>query len=104
MVPVSGIIHIVLITWRPAPRATAGADAEALVDRHLPGIPGVLQVDRGVSVSPEGLEGGFDWALVVRFEDEAALRAYLPHPEHQVVGAFLREHADRLVVFDLPAR
>ena len=97
----SQIVHVVLIEWH------AGADpaaAEALVDRNLRPLPGVLTLERGPSVSTEGLESGFDWALVIRFADEDALAAYLPHPDHVVVGRHLQEHAARLVVFDVAAR
>lgn len=94
------VTHVVLVEWSGASRA---AEAEALVDAHLPHVPGVLRIDRGGSISGEGLEGGFDWLLVVRFADEPALAAYLPHPEHRPVAAFLGAHAARIVVFDTAA-
>ena len=55
----------------------------------------------GPSVSPEGLEGGFDWALVVRFRDAAARDAYLPHPAHQPVADHIGARSARVVVFDV---
>lgn len=96
----SAVVHVVLVDW------SDGADpdeADRLVDRHLAPLPGVLEIDRGPSVSTEGLESGFDWALVIRFVSADALAAYLPHPEHVVVGSYLQQHAARLVVFDLTA-
>ena len=94
------VVHVVLVEWAEG-RDGAGAEAEALVDRHLPSIPGVLTVDRGPSVSTEGLESGFDWALVVRFESAEAVAAYLPHPDHVVVGRHIGDHSARVVVFDV---
>lgn len=94
------VVHVVLVEWTsPDP----GSEADALVDRRLRSLPGVLAVDRGPSVSTEGLESGFDWALVIRFADRRALADYLPHPDHQVVGRYLQQHSARLVVFDVAA-
>lgn len=96
----SEIVHVVLVEWR---EGVDPAVADALVDRHLAPLPGVLTIDRGPSVSTEGLESGYDWALVIRFADAAALAAYLPHPEHVIVGQHLQGSSARLVVFDLAA-
>ena len=49
----------------------------------------------------EGLEGGFDWMLTVRFRDRAALAGYLPHPEHRPVAEFIGAASARVVVFDV---
>ena len=96
------LVHVVLVDWGAA--AEAAQEADDLVDRHLLALPGIVTLDRGGSVSGEGLESGFDWALVIRFESEQALADYLPHPEHRIVGDHLQRHAARLVVFDLAAR
>ena len=97
------LVHVVLVDWAETAPADVAEEATALVDRHLRPLPGIVSLERGGSVSGEGLESGFEWALVIRFADEEALAAYLPHPEHQVVGRFLQEHSARLVVFDLAA-
>jgi hypothetical protein len=49
-------------------------------------IPGILSITFGADNSPEGLQKGFTHAFSVDFTDAAARDAYLPHPEHQVVG------------------
>jgi len=92
------VTHVVLVEWA---HEIDSAELSRLVATHLPRIAGVRAVDEGRSVSPEGLEGGFDWGMVVSFADETARDGYLEHPEHAVVGAFLREHSRRIVVFDL---
>jgi hypothetical protein len=96
------IVHVVLLQWA-APEDGSAERADALVEQNLAPLPGIVSLDHGPSVSGEGLEDGFDWALVIRFESEQALADYLPHPDHQVVGGFLGEHSRRLVVFDLAA-
>lgn len=94
------VTHVVLVQWAEGRDA---AEAERLVDANLRTLPGVLRLDRGPSVSTEGLEDGFDWALVIGFESEQALADYLPHPDHVVVGRHLQQASLRLVVFDLAA-
>jgi hypothetical protein len=97
------VVHVVLVEWA-VEQEGAQAEAERLVDANLPNLPGVLAVDRGASISGEGLESGLDWALVIRFESEQALADYLPHPDHAVVGRHLGDSSSRVVVFDLASR
>lgn len=94
----AGTTHVVLVEWSDA---GASAEADALCREHLPRIDGVESVRSGESVSTEGLEGGFDWMLVVRFRDRAALEGYLPHEEHQPVAEYIRGASSRVVVFDI---
>jgi hypothetical protein len=49
-------------------------------------IPGILAITCGKDTSPEGLQKGFTHGFTVDFVDAAARDAYLPHPDHQVVG------------------
>lgn len=49
-------------------------------------IPGILSISCGQDNSPEGLQRGFTHGFTVDFSDAAARDAYLPHPDHQVVG------------------
>lgn len=92
------VTHIVLVDWSSADPAARAAE---LVDLHLPRIPGVAGVARGASSSPEGLESGYDWALVVEFDSVDARDVYLTHPEHEPVSAFLGANAARILVFDV---
>ncbi|WP_375388803.1 Dabb family protein [uncultured Amnibacterium sp.] len=98
------IVHVVLVEWAAEAPPDVARQAEAVVDANLVALPGVLTVERGGSISGEGLEDGFDWALVIRFASEQALADYLPHPDHRVVGGLLQASSRRLVVFDVAAR
>jgi len=95
------IVHIVLI------ELSAGISEEErnLVRRTARSlastIPGIERVEEGGSVSPEGLEHGFDYALVITFRDAQARDAYLPHPDHQILAGQISRHAKRVIVFDL---
>lgn len=95
----AGTTHVVLVGWDGTDGRSAEADA--LAAEHLVRIDGVESVRSGASVSTEGLEGGFDWMLVVRFRDRQALEGYLPHPEHQPVAEYIRGASTRVVVFDI---
>jgi hypothetical protein len=52
-------------------------------------IDGILDISTGVDCSPEGLQRGNTHGFTVDFIDAAARDAYLPHPEHQKVGAMI---------------
>jgi hypothetical protein len=101
MAETTEVLHVVLAEWNEG--ADAADEATRLSAEHLTRIDGVLSVSSGPSISGEGLEGGFDWMLVVRFRDRAALDAYLPHPEHLPVAGFLGDSAARVVVVDIAA-
>ncbi|HEX7834787.1 MAG TPA: Dabb family protein [Pseudolysinimonas sp.] len=92
------LVHVVLIEWASP---IDGVELSRLIDERLRGLPGVLSIAEGASVSPEGLEGGFDWGMVVTFNGAAARDAYLVDPDHAVVARFLTANAARVTVFDL---
>ena len=99
------IRHIVLL--RPASQATP-ASVKAALDgvAALKGVvSGILGVQLGPNVSPEGLGQGYTQGFVVDFTNAAARDAYLPHPEHQKAGAALVAVAEGgvagILVFDL---
>jgi hypothetical protein len=101
MAETTEVLHVVLAEWNDGVDATARSTE--LSDEHLTTIDGVLSVSSGPTVSGEGLEGGFDWMLVVRFRDAAARDGYLPHPSHQPVATYLGDASARVVVFDVAA-
>jgi hypothetical protein len=95
-----GLLHIVLVEWAAIDESTIRSIREAargLAEQ----IPGITSITEGPSVSPEGLEDGLDWGMIVAFTDADARDAYLPHPQHQVVADLLRRHSARVVVFDV---
>ncbi|MFE1664948.1 Dabb family protein [Microbacterium sp. P02] len=99
----SPVVHIVLVRWK---REVSSAvldelteGAHALADA----VPGVVDVACGPNTSPEGLAGGFDWALVVDFVSSAARDDYLPHPAHRPVAELITQWAEQVVVFDVAA-
>ena len=52
-------------------------------------IAGITAITFGADNSPEGLQKGFTHGFSVDFVSAAARDAYLPHPQHQKVGAMI---------------
>ena len=95
------VVHIVLTQWRGDAPSESIAQMRELIRRFSAEIPGIVSVVEGPSVSPERLEGGFEWALVVTFESAAARDGYLDHPTHLPVAALIGECAEHVIVFDV---
>lgn len=77
------IEHLVLIQWKS--EASPEAITQAMDGlRALRGqISGILDLTCGANFNSRAQ--GYTHALVIRFEDKAALDAYNPHPAHQKV-------------------
>ena len=84
--------HIVFYRMKPG---TSEGDENRLIDearRRLPHIPGVRNLRAGKSFG--GPEKGYSVALVMDFQDAAALEAYRVNADHQ---QFVKEIAEPLV-------
>ncbi len=97
------VVHVVLIRWKPEVGQAALEELTELTGAFADAIPGVLAVHCGPNTNPEGLGGGFDWALIVSFASSSARDDYLPHPAHQPVAQMISQLADQVVVFDVDA-
>jgi len=97
------VVHVVLVAWKADATDDIPMRAAAIAERFTDEIPGVLDVVQGPSVSPEGLEQGFEWGLVIDLADADARDGYLPHPVHRELADLIEANADRIAVFDLEA-
>jgi hypothetical protein len=100
------IEHIVLLKLKDGVTAEqTRAVHEGLIALQKNGaIPGMETITSGYNNSPEGKNQGFEWGFTIRFTDEAARDAYLPHPDHKELGAtFIRPIAEEVFVFDYEA-
>ncbi|WP_425561292.1 Dabb family protein [Microbacterium deminutum] len=105
---IRGILDIPLtiigaIRWKPEVSRAALEDLADMAGTFSGTNPGVLAVHCGPSTSPEGLEGGFEQALIVNFASSSARDDYLPHPAHQPVAQLISRWAEEVVVFDVDA-
>ena len=87
------IRHILLLRPRPD---VAPAEIDEVFGRIREvgaRLPGALDVTFGPSRSPEDLERGYQYGLVVDFRDWDSLRAYAEDDEHRAVGAVIQSLA-----------
>lgn len=78
------IEHIVLLKLKDGtPEESVARMIEGLKGLQSK-VPGILAVSVGTNFSERSK--GFTHGLVMRFEDKAALEAYLPHPAHEAVA------------------
>ncbi|WP_088101968.1 Dabb family protein [Halalkalibacter urbisdiaboli] len=52
-------------------------------------LSGIVEIHAGLNVAEKSKE--YQVVLSVRFEDQAALEAYVANAEHQAVAAYIRE-------------
>ena len=93
--------HIVLLKLKSDVTST---QLDALPDalmKMMDEIPGIESITAGSNNSPEGKSQDYSYGFIVRFTDEAARDAYLPHPFHQkVAGEKIRPLVEDVLVFD----
>jgi heme-degrading monooxygenase HmoA len=93
------ITHVVLLN----PKTEVSADEIASVLDHVRGlqkdIPGIVETRVGKNLSPN--HQGYTYGFVMRFVDEEHLKAYAPHPAHQVVSRELRAMCENIIDFDI---
>src|SRR5947209_18095099 len=88
------ISHVVLLQ----PKAEVTEEEITKILSHVQGlqarIPGILEtrVGKNLSVNHQGYVYGF----VMRFVDEEHLKAYAPHPAHQVVSEELQNMCESM--------
>jgi Stress responsive A/B Barrel Domain len=97
------VVHVVLVRWGAGITPAALKELSVTASAFVQTIPGVLAVHCGANTSPEGLGGGFDWALIVSFSSREARDGYLPHPAHQPIAEQISRLADEVVVYDVDA-
>lgn len=61
-------------------------DSFKALKNHLTGI---VEIQAGLNFAEKSKE--YQVVLSIRFEDKAALEAYISNPEHQAVAAYIRE-------------
>lgn len=91
-----------IVAWKLAAEDAAERRAQATkIADDLMALRGVVPSIIDISVGPDILGGGnWDVALVADFADAAALDAYMTHPDHQAVVAYVRSVVQDRVAVD----
>ncbi|MBK4349004.1 Dabb family protein [Lacisediminihabitans changchengi] len=82
-----------VVSWKLAAEDTATkAEQSAQIAAALQTLPPVIPEIQSLTVASNSVdvEGNWDVVLIADYADEAALRTYIDHPEHQKVAGFIR--------------
>jgi len=81
------VFHVFAFQWKPG-TSDAQKDRAAKDIAAFQGlIPGLLQTHVGANISPRGK--GYTFGGIMQFKDKASLDAYVQHPAHQALLAWL---------------
>jgi hypothetical protein len=104
--PTPPITHVVLI-WLKTPGDPAAREKVIDASKTFVGIPGVVSVRFGEALPSTRpvVDSSFDVAVVIRFTDEEALRAYDQHPTHKkAVDEVLKPLSAKVQIYDIKER
>lgn len=88
------LTHIVWWTLKPEADGRTAAQNAALLKERMEALAGRIPSLKDISVGVTVLGSSTEEAglvLVSRHDDAEGLAAYIAHPEHQAVGAVLKE-------------
>ena len=93
------ITHVVLL--QPKHEVTDNEITVALnhVRALQDAIPGIIEIQVGKNMST--YNQGYTHGFVMRFVDAEHLKAYAPHPAHQVVSQELQRISQKIIDFDI---
>ncbi|MGI8792783.1 MAG: Dabb family protein [Acidimicrobiales bacterium] len=94
------IRHIVFFKFAEDAAAVA-AEGKAKLESLVGKVPQIRALEAGVNVVEA--DRAYDLALTVTFDSVDDLDAYGVHPEHQIVGGWLRERSVSIVACDYEA-
>lgn len=96
-------VHHIVLMWQKLPGNPTHRKQLIEAGQKFADIPGVKSVSAGRAILSDRdiVDDSFDVALVLSFEDKAALQTYLDHPDHlQAVTDTLQPLVDKIVVYD----
>src|ERR1017187_5411096 len=83
----ASVFHVFAFQWKEG-TSEAQKDRAAKEIACFQGlIPGLLQTHVGANISPRGK--GYTFGGIMQFKDKASLDAYVQHPAHQALLAWL---------------
>jgi hypothetical protein len=106
--PEAGQVEHVVLIWLKAQGNPAQRDQIVAATKDFQkSIPGILSISAGTALPSDRpvVDDSFDIALVMRFENQAALASYEKHPVHvKAVTEVLKPLAGRILVYDSAVR
>lgn len=81
------VFHVFAFQWKSSASDAQKEKAAKDITEFQGEIPGLLQTHVGPNISPRGK--GYTFGGVMQFKDQAALDAYVQHPAHRALLAWL---------------
>jgi hypothetical protein len=81
------VFHVFAFQWKPGTSDAQKQRAAKEIGAFQGVIPGLLQTHAGPNISPRGK--GYTFGGIMQFKDQASLDAYVQHPAHQALLAWL---------------
>jgi len=81
------VFHVFAFQWKPGTSEAQKQKAAKDIAAFQGQIPGLLQTHVGPNISPRGK--GYTFGGIMQFKDQASLDAYVQHPAHQALLAWL---------------
>lgn len=88
----ASVFHVFAFQWKPGTSEAQKNRAAKDIAAFQGVIPGLLQTHVGPNISPRGK--GYTFGGIMQFKDQASLDAYVQHPAHQALLAWLRPLID----------
>lgn len=82
-----GVFHVFAFQWKPDASESQKDRAAKDIAAFQGQIPGLLETHVGPNISPRGKS--YTFGGIMRFKDQASLDAYVQHPAHQALLAWL---------------
>jgi stress responsive alpha/beta barrel protein len=93
------LTHIVLLQPKPETTVEQITTAFDHVKALQEAISGIIDIQAGRNMSNSNQ--GYTYGFVMRFVDNDRLKAYAPHPAHQVVSEELQRICQKIIDFDI---
>jgi Stress responsive A/B Barrel Domain len=90
----ASVFHVFAFQWKEGVSQAQKDKAEKEIAAFQGVIPGLLQTHVGANISPRGK--GYTFGGIMQFKDKAALDAYVQHPAHQALLAWLMPLIDAI--------
>lgn len=83
----ASVFHVFAFQWKQETSEAQKDRAAKEITAFQGQIPGLLQTHVGPNISPRGK--GYTFGGIMQFKDKASLDAYVQHPAHQALLAWL---------------
>lgn len=83
----ASVFHVFAFQWKPGTSEAQKDRAAKEIAAFQGVIPGLIQTHVGPNISPRGK--GYTFGGIMQFKDKASVDAYVQHPAHQALLAWL---------------